>query len=96
MVTETHSREFANASSVKIEDHLITRNDIFLRQGGFSSYGICYTDERSIVDGKKVVGELKSLIELATLCTDFTDENMVFKCAKDLENITTEEIMALI
>ena len=88
-LTETHSREFANSSSVKIEDNLIIRNDIFLRQGGFSSYGICYTDERAIVDGKKVIGDLKSQIELATLCADFTDENMISKCAKDLENITT-------
>ena len=87
---ENHDREYASYSSVRLEDSQIKHDQkTFLRQGGFASYGICFSDENAYVGGKKVEGELKDQIERAKVCADFTDENMIAQCFKELENITT-------
>ena len=39
--------------------------------------------------GKKVEGECKNQLERAKVCADFTDQNMIVQCLKELENITT-------
>ena len=87
---ENHDREYSNTSSVRLLDNDI-KNDLntFLRQGGFASYGICFSDENAYVGGKKVEGELRTMIERAKVCADYTDENMIAECFKELENITT-------
>ena len=87
---ENHDREYSNSSSARILDSEIkNEQNTFLRQGGFASYGICFSDENSYVGGQKVEGELRNQLERAKVCADFTDENMIAECFKELENITT-------
>lgn len=87
---ENHDREYANTSSVRILDNEIKNNKYtFLRQGGFASYGSCFDADGAFVAGQKVEGELKSQIGRAKVCADFTDENEIAKCFKELESITT-------
>ena len=87
---ENHDREYANFSSVRILDQDIKNTEkTFLRQGGFSSYGSCFSVDGAVVAGKNVEGEFRNEIEKAKVCADFTDENEIAKCFSDLENITT-------
>ena len=86
---EDHHREYENKSKENLTESELNGNNMFLRQGGMASYGVCYSDERAYVSGKKVEGELLKQIEEAKLCADHTDENLIKQCAEKLENIQT-------
>ena len=88
-LSENHDRVYSNTSSAQLNDAQIKGDNLFLRQGGYASYGICFSDTKAIVGGKKVEGEFLKQIERAKVCADFTDENMIAECEKELENITT-------
>ena len=88
-IEEKHDREYGSDCSAKIDQSLVKNNKYFLRQGGFASYGSCFIADGTIVGGQKVEGELKEQINQARVCADYTDENEIAKCAKELESITT-------
>lgn len=89
-VDEEHDRVYSNTSSVKIgENDIKNEKNTFLRQGGFASYGVCFSTDGAYVGGQKVEGDFRNQIERAKVCADFTDENMIAQCFNELENITT-------
>ena len=55
-------------------------NKMFLRQGGFASYGSCFSVDGAYVQSKEVTGELKEQIEKAILCADSTDAKVIEAC----------------
>ena len=85
---EYHNREYAAKSEHNI-DNFENKENVYLRQGGYASYGACFTEKGSKVGGKIVEGDFKSQIERATVCADYTDVDSISKCEKELENITT-------
>ena len=85
---EGHEREFSYCSAEIKDSELPENNNMFLREGGYASYGSCYTQKGTIVGGKKVEGELLEKIKNAKLCADYTDPELIAKCEKDLANIT--------
>ena len=87
---EQHSRVFTSQCYAEIKDsELPNSNNIFLREGGYASYGSCFTGEGSIVGGKKVEGEFLEKIKQATLCADYINEQSIAECAEKLKDITT-------
>ena len=89
-LSETHGRDYTEKCPAEIKDSEIPNSDkIFLREGGYSSYGECYVDSKSIVGGKKVEGELLDKIKKAKFCAAFTDGNSIAKCEEELKDITT-------
>ena len=88
-IYESHSREFANTSKVNLTESELNGNNMFLRQGGMASYGVCFSNEKSYVSGNKVEGDLLKQIEKAKLCADYTDAQLIKKCTEELEGIKT-------
>ena len=87
--TEGHSREYANTSNENLTESEFVGNNMFLRQGGMSSYGACFATEGAYVSGQKVEGDLLEQIKKAKLCADYTDANLIAKCEEELSGITT-------
>ena len=87
---EGHYRDYTEKCPEDIKDTEIPNSDkIFLREGGYASYGECYIDGKSIVGGKKVEGELLDQVKKAKFCAAYTDEDSIAKCEEELEGITT-------
>ena len=87
---EYHERDYSARSPVQLENTDFTNKDnLYLRQGGYASYGICFSEKGAIVGGKKVEGEFLEQIKKATLCADLTNAEEIKKCEEELENITT-------
>ena len=86
--TEEHLREAGVSCSANLTKDEYNGNKMYLQQGGFASYGICYTTEWAYVQSKEVTGEFKKEIEKAKLCADYIDEKLIKECEKELENIT--------
>ena len=91
-LNENHEREYSSECPEEIKDSQIpdtNSNYVFLREGGYASYGSCFTKDGSIVGGKKVEGEFLEQIKKATLCADYTNEESIAKCEEELKDITT-------
>ena len=90
---EGHSRDYSPMDQklpFKLEDKdFQNKEKLFARQGGYASYGVCFSDSNAIVGGKKVQGEFRTQIERAKVCADFTNADDIKKCAEELEGITT-------
>ena len=86
---EDHNREYTSTCDKNLNENELNGNKMFLRQGGFASYGICYHDNRAYVSGKKVEGELYDQIGKARLCADYTDVKLIEQCEEELASITT-------
>ena len=63
---------------------------MFLREGGMSSYGVCFQDKEAYVSGNKVDDTLYENIGQARLCADHTNSYMIKECAINLKDIATE------
>ena len=59
---EYHDRAYEAKSEFHIEKFENKKN-LYLRQGGYASYGICFTEKGAIVGGKKVEGDFRNQIE---------------------------------
>ena len=90
---ENHDRDYSPMTdklSFKLEDKdFKNKEKVFGRQGGYASYGSCFSDDNAIVGGQKVIGELRNKIERAKVCADFTNADDIKNCAEELKDITT-------
>ena len=86
---ENYDRVYANTSTSNLSESDYNGDNMYLRQGGMSSYGVCFAKEGAYVSGTRVEGELLKQINKARLCADSTDPNEIAKCAKELEGIKT-------
>ena len=88
-VLEFHSREYENKSLDNLTETELNGDNMFLREGGMSSYGVCFQNYDAYVSGNKVDEELYAKIGRARLCADHTDAQEIKKCAIELEDIKT-------
>ena len=86
---ESYDRVYANKSTSNLSESEYNTDNMFLRQGGMASYGVCYGKEGAFVSGNEVKGQLLEQIEEARLCADSTDPNEIEKCANKLKDIKT-------
>ena len=87
---EKHDRDYSQRCPAQLEDNdFKIKQRVFLRQGGYASYGTCFAEENAIVGGEKVEGVLRDQIERAKVCADLTDSEKIQQCEEELENITT-------
>ena len=87
---ESHDRDYSAKCKAQLEDSDFTiSKNVFLRQGGYASYGSCFTESGAIVGGKKVEGELLKQIERAKVCADLTNAQKIQECEEELKDITT-------
>ena len=87
-IEEYHDRSYEAKSSYHIEK-FDNKKNLYLRQGGYASYGTCFIEKGSIVGGKKVEGDFKNQIERAKVCADYTNAQEIKKCEEELKGITT-------
>ena len=85
---EYHDREYSPTSEHHINKFDNTKN-LYLRQGGFASYGACFAEDNAIVGGQDVKGDFRKQIEKAKVCADYTNAGDIKKCEEELESITT-------
>ena len=85
---EYHHRVYEAKSSLNIENY-DNKDNLYLREGGYASYGTCFTEKGAIVGGQKVEGQLKDQIERAKVCADYTNAQEIKKCEEELKDITT-------
>jgi hypothetical protein len=89
-LNEKHDREYSAKSTVQLEDtDFSNKKDLYLRQGGYASYGTCFAEKGAIVGGESVTGNLMENIKQAILCADLTDAQKIKECEAKLANITT-------
>lgn len=90
IIGEDYSRVYDKScpANLKDSDFKITKN-VFLKQGGFASYGKCFLGDGTRVGGADVKGTLKEQITKATLCADLTNADAIKKCEEDLKDIVT-------
>jgi hypothetical protein len=89
-LSEYHDREYAATSKVNIDSSKFNnKKNVYLRQGGFASYGACFDEKGAIVGGKKVEGDFSNQIQKAKLCADLTTVEDIEKCEEELKDITT-------
>ena len=86
---EEHDREYGQTCDDNLDSSEWNGNKMFLKQGGFASYGICYATDGAYVQSKEVTNEFKEEILKAKLCADYTDEELIKQCEEELKNITT-------
>ena len=83
----------SNVFDDKCDDNLAQSewngNKMFLKQGGFASYGVCFATEGAYVQSKEVTGDFRKQIDRARVCADYTDEKLIKACEEELANITT-------
>ena len=87
---EYHEREYSAKSSVHLEDSdFKNSNNLYLRLGGYASYGACFSDKDAIVDGQSVGGSLSNNIQNATLCADYISAQRITECEQKLKDVAT-------
>ena len=87
---ESHDLVFDAKCPAELQDSDFKIKDkVYLRQGGYASYGSCFTENGAIVGGKKVEGEFLKQIERAKVCADFTNAQDIKECEEELKDITT-------
>ena len=86
---EDHYREYENISMENLTETELNGNNMFLREGGMSSYGVCFQDKEAYVSGNKVDDALYENIGQARLCADHTNPQMIKECAIKLQDIAT-------
>ena len=89
-IEDDYSRVYSDTCEVNLQDKDFQNKDkVYLRQGGFASYGSCFLNSGAKVGGVKVKGELEEQIKKAKLCADKTNADEIAQCGKELENIVT-------
>ena len=73
----------------ELKDEELTGNNMFIKQGSYSSYGICYYDKGTVVRGENVTDEVMEQIKYATLCEESRDPNKIEECMQKLKDIPT-------
>jgi len=87
---DDYSRVYTSTCDANLQDKDFAYKDkVFLRQGGFASYGSCFLNSGAKVGGVKVSGEFEKQIEKARLCADMTNADDIAQCEKELETIAT-------
>ena len=87
---EKHDLYFYPKCPVELQDKdFQIKSKVYCRQGGYASYGACFTEKGAIVGGEKVEGEFLKKIERAKVCADFTNAQDIKQCEEELKDITT-------
>ena len=87
---EKHDLYFYPQCPVELQDKdFQIKSKVYCRQGGYASYGACFTEKGAIVGGEKVEGEFLKKIERAKVCADFTNAQDIKQCEEELKDITT-------
>ena len=86
---EDHYREYENKSKENLTESELNGDNMFLREGGMASYGVCFENKNAYVSGNKVEGEILEKIGKAKLCADNTDPTLIRECVNELEDIKT-------
>ena len=84
-----HMRHFENNADIEIKENEYYENSdkMFIKNGGYSKYGVCYSDENAIVSGKKIGDGYLNEVKEAVLCADEIDSEKIVKCEENLKNI---------
>ena len=89
-VGDDYSRVYSATCDANLSDKDFKYQDkVYLRQGGFASYGVCFLDKGAKVGGVEVKGEFVQQIEKAKLCADKTNADDIAQCAEELKDIIT-------
>ena len=72
-----------------LKDEELKGDNMYIKQGSYSSYGICYYDKGTVVRGKNVTNEVMEKIKYATLCEESRDPNKIEECMQKLKDIPT-------
>ncbi len=84
---------FPNEQREKIEEELkdeeLKGDNMFLTQGNYARYGICYYDNRTVIRGENVTDEILEKIKDATLCAESRNTTQIEQCIEKLKNIPT-------
>ena len=83
------NRVIENKANFEVKKEDYNGNNMYMRQGGYTSYGVCYADPESIVGGEKIGNKYLDQIEKALLCAEKTDQNKIAECIEELNNIPT-------
>ena len=87
---EGHGLVFENTCSADLKDSdFKIKKNVYIRQGVYASYGSCFIEPGSIVEGHKVEGELLKQIERARVCAEFTNAGDIKACEEELKDIKT-------
>ena len=86
---EDHYRKYENKSKENLTESELNGDNMFLREGGMASYGVCFENKNAYVSGNKVEGEIFEKIGKAKLCADNTDPTLIRECVNELEDIKT-------
>ena len=86
---ETFAQVHAERIEEDLKDEELKGDNMFIKQGAYSSYGICYYDERTVVRGKNVTNEVMEKIKYATLCEESRDPTKIEECMQKLKDIPT-------
>ena len=84
-----HRRHFENKSTLEINENEYNGNNMFIKNGGYAKYGVCFSDKEAIVGGKKIGEGHLDEIEKAKICADESDIEKIVKCEEELKNIPT-------
>ena len=90
VLSKYHDPDYEAKSKVNIDSSKFeNKKNVYLRHGGFASYGTCFSEKGVIVGDKKVEGDFSKQIEKAKLCLDLTTVEEIEKCVEELKDITT-------
>ena len=86
-----HRRHYENKRNLEIQEneYIEGSNAMFIKNGGYSKYGACYTHKDAIVSGKKIGDGYLQDVEKAKLCADEIDPAKIIQCEAELTNIHT-------
>ena len=84
---------FLNEQREKIEEELkdeeLKGDNMFITQGNYGRYGVCYYDKRTVVRGKNVTNEILEKLKNATICAESRDITEIEQCLEKLKDIPT-------
>ena len=82
-------RTIENNVSYEVKKEDYNGNNMFMRQGVYTSYGVCYSHPDAIVGGKKIGNTYLEDVKKAILCSEKISENEIAQCIEELKNIPT-------
>ena len=88
-IIDSFDRVHMESLEEDLKDEEIKGNNTFIRQGSYSSYGICYYDKGTVVRGENVTDEVLEKIKYATLCEESRDPEKTEECMQKLKGIPT-------
>ena len=72
-----------------LEDEEITGDNMYLREGGLSSYGICYNDKGTVLRGENITQDVFDKIKNMKLCPSTDNPEKIEECMNELKDIPT-------